>query len=290
MKSLIEIIREAESKRTAIGHFNISDLVALKAIFSAAYGLKKPVIIGTSEGEGDFIGRKQAAALIKSLREEHDFPIFINADHTHSFEKVKEAVSVGYDAILFDAGKLDFENNVKETKQVVEYVKSKNPSILVEGELGYIGSSSKILKEIPEGAAIKPEDLTSPEEALYFIKETGIDMLAPAVGNLHGMFKGAANPNIDIGRIQNIRTSGGIPLVLHGGSGIVDSDFVLAIEAGISIIHINTEIRLAWRQGVERGLNQNPEEITPYKILPEVVRSIEEIVSKRLNLFSKNWS
>ena len=221
------------------------------------------------------------------MRDEFDYPIFLNADHTHSLEKIKEAVEAGFDAVLFDGGKLPFEENIKKTKEVVEYVKSVNPEILVEGELGYLGGSSIILKEIPKDAAIKPEDLTDPEEAMRFVKETGVDLLAPAVGNIHGMFKNMPNPTIDIERINKLRSMAGVPIVLHGGSGIIDDEFTKAINAGISIIHINTEIRLAWRQGMEKALKENPEEVVPYKILPIAIKEIKNAVDKRLKLFSK---
>ncbi|NCN53071.1 class II fructose-bisphosphate aldolase [Candidatus Wolfebacteria bacterium] len=287
MEKLRNLVKQAEDKKVAIGHFNISDLVGLKAIFEAAKDLNVPVIIGTSEGEAEFINRNEAAAMVKTLREKENFPIFLNSDHTKSLSEVKKAVEAGYDAILFDGGKLSYEENIKQTKEVVEYVKSVNPEILVEGELGYIGSSSKILKEIPEGVAINQEDLTSPEMAKKFVKETGVDFLAPAVGNIHGMFSKANNPDLDIKRIKSIREAAGVPLVLHGGSGIKDCDFISAINAGIAIIHINTEIRLAWRRGLEEGLKDNPEEITPYKVLPEAVEEVKKVVKKRLQLFNK---
>jgi fructose-bisphosphate aldolase class II len=291
MKTLREIIQDAEKNKIAIGHFNISDLVALKAIFEAAKNLQLPVIIGVSEGEREFIGTKQIAALVKSLREEFNYPIFLNADHTRSLEKIKEAVEAGFDAVIFDGANLPFEENIKKTKEVVEYVKrvsaSRRTDILVEGELGYIGTSSTILKEIPEGAAIKKEDLTKPEDAARFVKETGIDLFAPAVGNIHGMFKDAPNPDLDIERIKKIREAAGVPLVLHGGSGIKDSDFLAAIDAGISTIHINTEIRLAWRTGMEKTLKEKPDEIIPYKLIPSAVEEIKKAVKNRLKLFSK---
>lgn len=257
------------------------------SIFKAAQNLNLPVIIGLSEGEQNFIGTKRAALMVQNLREEFNWPIFINSDHTKTFEKIKEAVKAGFDAVLFDAGKLSFEENIKKTKEVVEYVKSVNQDILVEAELGYLGSSSTILKEIPKDAAIKPEDLTKPEQARQFVKETGIDLLAPAVGNIHGMFKNVPNPNLDIERIKLLRQAAGIPLVLHGGSGIRDEEFIKAIDAGISIIHINTEIRLAWRQGMEKALKENPEEITPYKILPTAIEEIKKATEKRLKLFGR---
>ena len=287
MKTLIQYIKEAENDKRAIGHFNISDIAALKAIFESAKELDLPVIIGVSEGEAGFIGYRQVGDLVKSLREQYDYPIFLNADHTKSFEKIKEAVNAGFNAVLFDAGRLPMEENIKKTKEVVEYVKSVNPEILVEAELGYLGSSSVILKEIPKDAAIKKEDLTKPGNAAMFVKETGVDLLAPAVGNIHGMFKNAPNPAIDIERIKELRQASGAGLVLHGGSGITDGDFTKAIEAGISIIHINTEIRAAWRKGLENSLQNNPEEIVPYKLLPGAIEEIKKVVSRRLKLFNK---
>ncbi len=293
MKTLKEIINEAERNKAAIGHFNISSLEQLKAIFEAGRELSKikgekiPLIIGTSEGEGDYVGFKQAAALVKSFKEEFNYPIFINGDHIHSLEKAKEAVLAGYDAVIFDASASSFEENLEKTKEAVIFIKSINPEILVEGEIGFIGSSSKILKEIPKGAAIKPEDLTKPEEAKRFVKETKIDLLSAAVGNIHGMFKNAPNPNLDIKRIKEIKDAANVPLVLHGGSGVTNEDFIAAIAAGVSIIHINTEIRLAWREALEKSLKNNPEEIAPYKIMAEVIEEMKKVVAKNLKIFNK---
>ena len=214
-------------------------------------------------------------------------PVFLNSDHTKSLEEVKKAAAAGYDAILFDGGTLPLEENIKKTKEVMEYVKSINSKILVEGELGNIGSGSAIRKELPKGAAIKPEDLTKPEDAARFVKETGVDLLGPAVGNLHGMFKNAPEPALDIERIRAIREASGVPLVLHGGSGNTDEDFLAAIDAGVVIIHINTEIRLAWRKGLESGLHKDEEEIAPYKVEPEAIEAMKAVVKARLKLFNR---
>lgn len=288
MRKLIDIINEAESKKIAIGHFNISDCVALKAVFLAVKELNLPVIIGVSEGEREFIGVKRIADVIKSIKEEFDeYPIFLNADHTKSLEKIEEAARAGFDAVLFDGANLPFEQNIKLTSEAVVRAKFIKPDILVEGELGYIGAGSVILKEIPGGAAIKEEDLTKPEEAAAFVKETKIDFFAPAIGNLHGMFENAPMPKLNIKRIKEIKKAVNIPLVLHGGSGISDDDFKGAIAAGISIIHINTELRLAWRKGLEKSFKENPDEITPYKLLPKAVEEIKKIVEARLKLFNK---
>ncbi|MFA7252255.1 MAG: class II fructose-bisphosphate aldolase [Candidatus Paceibacterota bacterium] len=286
MKKLREYILEAEKNGTAIGHFNISNLEALKGIFQAAKNLNVPVIIGTAEGERNFIGTRQAVALVKSLREEHDFPIFLNADHTYSFEKVKEAVDAGYDAVIFDATNLSFEENIKITKQCVEYAKSVNPDIVVESELGFIGSSSKVLDGIPEGVKITEEFLTKPEEAKKFVEETGVDMIAPAVGNIHGMLKGGKDPALNIARISEIKKVVGIPMVLHGASGNSPEDIREAIKAGMSIVHINTEIRVAYKSALKLSLQNNPEEVAPYKYLKEPVLAVQNVVEDKLKLFN----
>ena len=286
MKKLKEYILEAEKKGIAIGHFNISNLETLRGIFEAAKKLDLPVIIGTAEGERNYIGTKQAAALIKSLREEFDYPIFLNADHTYSFDKVKEAIDAGYDAIIFDATDLSFEDNIKITKQCVDYAKKVNPDILVEAELGFIGSSSKVLNEIPEGVKITEEYLTKPEEAKKFVMETGVDMLAPAIGNIHGMLKGGKDPALNIQRIKEIKGAIGIPMVLHGASGNSPMDVREAIKSGMSIVHINTEIRVAFRKALVKSLQENPDEVAPYKYMKEAVKAVEVVVEDKLKLFN----
>lgn len=287
MKTLSEIIKDAEKKGIAIGHFNIANLEQAKAITDIAKKLNVPVVIGVSEGERDFIGLHEAVALVKSLRGDLGIPIFLNADHTHSLEKVKEAAETGFDAILFDGGKLPLDENIKQTKEAVKIVRKIDKKVLVEGEIGNIGSASEVREKMPEGAAIRPEDLTKPEDALRFVKETGVDMLAPAVGNIHGMFANAPEPALDIERIRAIKTAVKIPLVLHGGSGNTDGDFLKAIDAGVSIIHISTEVRVAWRKGLEESLKDHPDEVAPYKVMPEVIAEMEKVVEHKLCLFNK---
>ncbi|MBU6431206.1 MAG: class II fructose-bisphosphate aldolase [Patescibacteria group bacterium] len=286
MKTLRESVSETSDKGVAIGHFNISNIEALWGIFNAARKLGVPVIIGTSEGERDFIGAGQAVALVKSLREQYDYPIFINADHTYSFDRVKEAIDLGYDSVIFDGTELPFEENVKITKRCVDYARKINPEIIVEAELGFIGKSSKILDEIPSGVKITEEFLTKPEEAKDFVEKTRVDLLAPAVGNIHGMLKGGNDPALNIEKIREIRKFAGIPLVLHGGSGNSAEDFKDAIDAGVSIIHINTEIRVAYRKGLQLALQENPDEVAPYKYLKEAVKAVEKVTEDKLRIFN----
>ncbi len=286
MKTLKQCVMEAREKKVAIGHFNISNIEALWAIFNAAQELNVPVIIGVSEGERDFIGVPEVAALVKSIREEKNYPIFLNADHTYSFERVKQAIDNGFDSVIFDGAKLSFEENVKMAKQCVEYARNCGREVLIEGELGYIGQSSKVLDAIPEGVMLDESSLTDPAKAKQFVQETGVDMLAPAVGNFHGMLRGGVDPKLNIGRIKEISDSTGVPLVLHGGSGNSDDDFTEAIANGIAIIHINTEIRVAFKEGLEKSLHDNPEEVAPYKILKPAEQAVQDLVLKKLKLFN----
>ena len=282
MKNIKGYLKNTITSHWALGHFNFSENGALRAIVQAAFNLKAPIFVGTSEGERRHVGTKETVALVKAFREEFQIPIFLNADHTKSFENVVAAVDAGYDAVLADFSALSFEENVKMTKQSVEYAKSKNPDIIIEGELGYMRGESKLQKEIIE---IKPEDLTKPEKAAQFVKETGIDMLAPAVGNIHGI---AANaPKLDFERIAAIKTAVGknAYLVLHGGSGMSESDFKNAIEAGISMVHINTEIRVAFAEALRKTLQEMPDETTPYKILTPSVEAMERVIEEKLRIF-----
>lgn len=285
MKTLREYVSEAEQNKTAIGHFNISNLEGFWAVVNAGKNLNLPVIIGVSEGERDFVGVRQIKALVDSIRETGQ-PVFLNADHTYSVDRIKEVVDAGFDACIIDGAEKSFEENVNMTKEAVLYAKSKNPEMLVEAELGFIGKSSKVLDEIPEGAASDVEMMTKVHEAIEFVAHTGVDMFAPAVGNIHGMVKGG-DPKLNIERIKELKEAVKIPLVLHGGSGNTEDEFRHAIKAGISIIHINTELRLAFKQGLQKSLGDNPDEIAPYKYLKPALKEMQALVEKKLALFSE---
>jgi len=284
MKTLREVLTDADARRVAVGHFNISELAALKGIFAAAQELQLPVLIGVSEGEREFIGVRQCVALIKSLREQYDFPIFLNADHTHSIDKAKEAAEAGFDEIIFDMSAKPFEENLAATTEAVKMIRAINPNIIIEGEIGYIGASSEIVEKKPELI------MSTPEEAVKFVTATGIDVLAPAVGNMHGLSKemaaGVERKHLDIERIAAIKAACGKFMTLHGGSGTEDKDFRAAAQNGMTIIHVSSELRLAWRRGVEAGLAADAKEIAPYKILPPAIAGIKSIVIDRLKLFN----
>lgn len=286
MHFLQDVLKRAQQNKTAIGHFNVSDFVMLKAVFASAQDLQVPVLVGVSEGEREFIGVRQIASLVGSLREEFDFRIFLNADHTHSLEKAVEAAKAGFDAVVFDRSELPFEENVRQTKAAVETLKAINPAIIVEGEIGDIGSGS----EIHEVAHDSFKSLTTPVEAKQYVEATRVDVLAPSVGNMHGMLqsmvRGETKKRLDIGRIAEIKNLTQVPLTLHGGSGTDDEDLRRAIAAGMNVIHINTELRVAWRRGLEDSLSKQPHQVVPYKILPFAVETVKQVVRSRLDLFT----
>jgi fructose-bisphosphate aldolase class II len=285
MPTLTEVLADARRRKVAVGHFNFSDLVAFNAIVASARALKVPVMVGVSQGERAFVGVAQAAALVRSVREEFGLPIFLNADHTHTLANAEEAARAGFDEIIFDGSSLPFDQNVKQTRTAVEAIKSINPAIVVEGEIGNIGASSEILEKVPENISA----LTTVAEAQQFIAATHIDVLAPAVGNMHGllqsMVRGDAQKRLDLGRIAALSQATGIFMTLHGGSGTNDGDFQSAIRAGMTIVHVNTELRLAWRRGIEAALKQS-DEVTPYKILAPAVAAVSAVVTARLRLFN----
>ncbi len=214
---LRDVLAEAERTQTAAGYFNATELVGLKGIASAALELQLPVIVGASEKERVFSGVRQIAALVLSIREEHDFPIFLNADHTHSLRTAVEAARAGFDAV------------------------------------GYPG---------------------------------------PAVRNMHGLtpeiIAGRKKKRLNIERIRAIRSATDSYLTLHGGSGTNDRDFQCAIKAGITVIHINTEIRIALKDGLAEGLARHKGDVIPYVILQSAVEAVRQVVRARLRLFNSS--
>lgn len=317
MKTLQQYFQEAKVGRWAIGHFNFSTADQLRAIVEAAAELKVPVMAATSEGEADFVGRDQAVALVQSYQKEgHE--VFLNADHHKSWETTKAAIDAGYDSVLIDASKLPYEENVALTKKVVDYARevarSSGREIPVEGELGYLKGSSEIQKKVE----ISREDYTKPEEAKDFVARTGIDRLAIVFGNIHGIVKevimvatptpegvGAPKPtfpvgspteasvakasgeeHLDIETLKNITTAvPGMTLVLHGASGLKDDEVRAAIQNGIANVHINTELRVAYREALEEEIEKDPDQTTPYKFLNPSFEAVKNLVMEKTRLF-----
>jgi fructose-bisphosphate aldolase, class II len=285
MIRLIEVLREAEARRIAVGHFNVSDLVTLYGVVEAARERELPVVVGVSEAERRFFGLAQLVSLVAGLRARGGPPIFLNADHTHSLAAALEAAKAGFDWVVCDFSSLPFDENLRRTREAVIALKSLRPEILIEGEIGDIGSGSQIHESAPGRA------LTTPEEALRFVQETAIDTLAPAVGNMHGVLKsmvsGEVRKHLDTGRIRAIKDRTRIFMTLHGGSDTADADLSEAITAGMTVVHINTELRLAWRHAIEESFASLKEEIAPYTLLAPAVAAVKRVAGARLTLFNR---
>ncbi len=282
MTKLKDLLKEASHKSYALGHFNFSTLGILRAIVRACENLKSPVFVGTSQGEAEYVGYKHAAALVRVFREETGLPIFLNADHHKTFASAKIAIDAGYDSVQIDEAAFSLEDNIKTSKQVVEYAKSVNADISVEGGLGYIRGSSELHKEKIE---VKPEDMTTPEQASRFVEETGVDRLAIVFGNIHGISL-VGNPRLDIERLKAVHEAiSDVPLTLHGGSGINDEDIRATLSHGMSNIHVNTEIRVAYTNALRGTLEKNPDETTPYKYLDSADKAAQKLVEEKLRLF-----
>jgi fructose-bisphosphate aldolase, class II len=283
MQTLRESLEDARSKRIGLGHFNISDSYQFRAIKNAAKTTGMPAVVGVSEGEREALGVHESVALVMAARSE-GLELFLNADHTHTIDKVKEAIDAGFDSVIFDGSHLPFEQNSEQTRQAVAYARACGRDVLVEGELGMIGSGSEVLDAPP---ADIDKVLTDPQQAAQFARETGIDLLAPAVGNMHGVLRSGAQQKIDTKRIEEIAQACGLPLVLHGGSGSSDADFVASAKAGTALIHISTDLRVAFRKGVEQGLAQMPDEVAPYKFIAPAVAADQALVEKFIKLFAQ---
>jgi len=277
--TLTDLHKKAKQEHWAVPHFNFSSYSQLKGIIKGAREVNSPVLAGTSEGEREFIGLKESVSIIKALKEDYRIPIFLNADHCHSVESAKAAFDAGYDSIHIDLSKKTFDENLKGTKEVVDYVKSKNSEVEVEGELGYLPTdSSKIYDkviEIPEDSYVKID------KAKLFVEETGIDRFAPAIGNIHGI--SANKPKIRFDLIESLnRILPTTTFTLHGGSGIDDNDLKKIVEMGFNNVHVSTELRIAFTN----ALRENPTETTPYNYLKIASEAVSKVVVEKLKIYN----
>jgi len=177
------------------------------------------------------------------------------------------------------------DENIEITKKCVEYARKSGRDVMVEGELGFIGTSSKMLDEIPAGAITTEEQMTKSGDAARFVRETGVDLLAPAVGNIHGVIRGG-DPALNTKRVKELSEVLDLPLVLHGASGNSADDIRKCVKNGVTIVHINTELRLAYRSGLVRSLSENPDEVAPYKYLKSAKLAMQKVVEEKIRIIA----
>ncbi|PKR83234.1 class II fructose-bisphosphate aldolase [Heyndrickxia camelliae] len=277
--SMKEMLNKAKDGRYAVGQFNINNLEFTQAILLAAQEENSPVILGVSEGAGKYIGGfKTVVKMVEGLMEDYKItvPVAIHLDHGSSFEKCKEAIDAGFTSVMIDASHHPFDENVEITSKVVEYAHSKGVS--VEAELGTVGGQ--------EDDVVGGIIYADPKECQELVQRTGIDTLAPALGSVHGPYKG--EPNLGFKEMEEIGAATGLPLVLHGGTGIPTKDIQKAISLGTAKINVNTENQIASAKRVREVLAENTEMYDPRKYLGPARDAIKETVIGKIREFGSS--
>jgi fructose-bisphosphate aldolase, class II len=278
--SMKEMLIKAKNEGYAVGQFNLNNLEFTQAILQAAEAEKSPVILGVSEGAGRYMGGfKTVVKMVEGLMEDYNItvPVAIHLDHGSSFDNCKKAIDAGFTSVMIDASHHPFEENVETTKKVVEYAHSKGVS--VEAELGTVGGQEDDV--VAEGVIY-----ADPAECKELVERTGIDCLAPALGSVHGPYKG--EPNLGFKEMEEIGQATGLPLVLHGGTGIPTKDITRAISLGTAKINVNTENQIASAKAVRETLAANPEAYDPRKYLTPAREAIKETVIGKIREFGSS--
>ncbi len=274
-----EMMKKAHENHYAVPHFNINNLEWTRFILEECEANQSPVILGVSEGAKKYMGGFQTvASMVKALHDDLKItvPVALHLDHGSSYETCKEAIDAGFTSVMFDGSKLSLEENLEITKKVVEYAKKYNVS--VEAEIGHIGGEE-------DGVADELAYATV-EDATRLGLETGIDFLAPALGSVHGIYKG--EPKLDFDRMKIIDEITKLPLVLHGGSGIPDEMIKKAISCGISKLNINTELQQVWCSAVREFLNENASVYDPRKVIKSGETAMKEAIKEKILLLGSN--
>ncbi|MHA6481742.1 class II fructose-bisphosphate aldolase [Paenibacillus sp. strain BS8-2] len=280
LESMKDMLNKALKEGYAVGQFNLNNLEWTQAILAAAESEKSPVILGVSEGAAKYMGGfKVVTAMVSAIIEESKItvPVAIHLDHGSSFEKCKAAIDAGFTSVMIDASHHPFEENVETTKKVVEYAHSKGVS--VEAELGTVGGQEDDV--IAEGVIY-----ADPKECFELVQRTGIDCLAPALGSVHGPYKG--EPNLGFKEMEEICATIKLPLVLHGGTGIPTEHIKKSISLGTAKINVNTENQINFSKVVREVLAAKPDEYDPRKFIGPGRDAIKETVIGKIREFGSS--
>ena len=272
----IDILEHAEKYSYAVGAFNVINLDFLNGILEAAEAMKSPVIINIAQVHFPYVNIEQITPAVKYMAENACIPVVLNLDHGVTLEAVVRALRCGFSAIMYDASKKPIDQNIEETRLVVKMAHSVGVS--VEAELGQVGGAEGEKK----AAKAKREFFTDTDDAERFVNETGIDALAVSVGNVHGFYEG--EPELDFELIKELKNRTGIPLVLHGGSGISDDDFRRAVKLGIRKINYFTEMSKLATDRI-RELLKSSDDYFIQDLLKEAKEKIKEVVKERILVF-----
>jgi fructose-bisphosphate aldolase class II len=297
--SLKEIYDEANKHCYAVGQFNVSNLEFVQAVLKAAEDVASPVIIAASNDGLDYGGVENLAALVRMGASKSSVPVVLHLDHGKDLDRIRECIAAGFTSVMIDGSYLPLEENIRITQAAAKYAHKHD--VTLEAELGRLGG-------IEDDVQVEDRDafLTDPEEAERFVRETGCDALAVAVGTRHGAYKFKGEARLDFDRILTLKKLLGIPLVLHGASsvpqdlvhkfrrfsgsmsgakGLPDEAYRRAIAYGINKINIDTDLRLAFTANLREVLAMNAELFDPRKILGFTREAITTVVKRKMELF-----
>ena len=280
LESMKDMLDRGKANGYAVGQFNINNLEYIQAFLQAAEEEKSPIILGVSEGAGRYMGGfKVVVAMVKSLIEEYGttVPVAIHLDHGSSFEKCAEAIHAGFTSVMIDASSKPLEENIATTRKVVELAHIHGVS--VEAELGIVGGQEDDV--IAEGVIY-----ADPNECKQLVEEAGIDCLAPALGSVHGPYKG--EPNLGFAEMKEISELVDVPLVLHGGTGIPTKDIQHAISLGTAKINVNTENQIEQTKVIREYLDENPEDYDPRSYMGPGREAIKSAANEKMREFGSS--
>ena len=274
--TLKEVLKEANDLNMAVGAFNTHNLEMLPAIIKAAVKEKTPVIVQTSCGTANYIGHKNLVSICKSMADEYGAEVVLHLDHAKDYDEIRKAIDAGYSSVMFDGSSLPLKENILGTKRVVAYAKKYGVS--VEAELGTVGGTE-------DGIAVAQDEVryTDPADAVEFVKQTGIDALAVAIGTNHGQYKSKTNINFE--RLKEIKDVVDIPFVIHGGTGVKEEDVKKVIDLGIRKFNVGTELLVGWNRESKTCYDEHKENISNRENVVPCLNVIEEIVSRKIKLF-----
>jgi tagatose 1,6-diphosphate aldolase GatY/KbaY len=281
-----EIMIEAAEGRYAVGAFNITNLIQMEAVVEAAIDKKAPLIIQTSVKPSKFLGRHVLVAIYRTLAESAPIPICLHLDHCTEVEYCKQCTDARYTNIMIDASKQDFEENIRQTKEVVDYAHSVG-NISVEAELGTVSGVEDQIKVAEDEAA-----LANPAQAVEFVERTGVDIFAPAIGTAHGVYK-TKNPKVDferLGKINQILNGSGVktPLVVHGGTGLPEDYIKKLLAMGGAKFNVSTELKHTLIDTTYNYISDNREQYDPGKIDTAVKDAIRKVVSHWIDMLESS--
>ncbi|MEY8463627.1 class II fructose-bisphosphate aldolase [Streptococcus merionis] len=275
-KTMKEVTDIAERLNMTIGAFNMHNLEMLPDMIRAAEEMGAPIIIQTSIDTAKYIGYSVVVAVVKELANNSLVDVALHLDHARDFGAIKDAIAAGYSSIMFDGSNLPFKENIEKTRLVVEYAHARGVS--VEGELGTIGGTEEGIS-VDEGDKV----YTRPEDAIVFVRETGVDALAVGIGTNHGQFK--SKTDVQVPLLKEIHSAVDVPLVIHGGTGVKEEDYPELINNGIRKFNVGTELLVNWTQEAKNAFTETAvNKSLRYNVIP-ANQKVKEIVKNKISLF-----